>query len=211
MGFAERPNPILSKNHEPHMLKEFLELGLPSHLATLADKMALRLPSMAAHALSILPTPLEQPVLERLLNRALAEPIAEGRFDFLAGHTVAICVTDAAWCMNITHSGHGALRVITAPNAETRISASALDFLGLAVGHIDPDTLFFQRRLRIEGSVALGLEVKNTLDGVDRTALPAPLRAVLQLVRLWFTRTDGANYGPLQDTGHPRRLPDLSN
>ena len=183
------------------MLKEFLELRIPSRLVALADGVALRLPSMAAHALAILPIPLERPVLERLLNRALAEPIAEGRFDFLAGHTVAICVTDTDWCMSITHSGHGALRVITAPNAETRISASALDFLGLAVGHIDPDTLFFQRRLRIEGSVALGLEVKNTLDGVDRTALPSPLRAVLQLMCLWFARVDSANYGSLQGTG----------
>ncbi len=193
------------------MLKEFLELRIPSRLVTLADGVALHLPSLAAHALTVLPIPLEQPVLERLLNRALAEPIAAGYFDFLAGHTVAICVTDADWCMTITHSGHGALRVITESNAETRISASALDFLGLAVGHIDPDTLFFQRRLRIEGSVALGLEVKNTLDGVDRTALPAPLRAILQLVRLWFARTGGSDYGPLQNTGHPRRLPDLSN
>jgi len=30
----------------------------------------------------------------------------------------------------------------------------------------DPDTLFFTRRLVLEGDTALGLEIKNTLDAL---------------------------------------------
>ncbi len=44
----------------------------------------------------------------------------------------------------------------------------------------DPDTLFFQRRLRIEGDTELGLEVKNLMDSIDLELLPAPVKFVLQ-------------------------------
>ena len=46
----------------------------------------------------------------------------------------------------------------------------------------DPDTLFFQRRLRIEGDTELGLYVKNLMDAIDLDAMPKPLRfGLLQL------------------------------
>jgi len=43
----------------------------------------------------------------------------------------------------------------------------------------DPDTLFFQRRLSIEGDTELGLEVKNLMDSVDLQSLPKPLQTLL--------------------------------
>ena len=42
----------------------------------------------------------------------------------------------------------------------------------------DPDTLFFSRRLRIEGDTELGLIVKNLLDSVDWDS--TPLRRFMQ-------------------------------
>ena len=42
----------------------------------------------------------------------------------------------------------------------------------------DPDTLFFNRRLSIEGDTELGLMVKNTLDALDPDILHP--RAVLK-------------------------------
>jgi len=47
------------------------------------------------------------------------------------------------------------------------ISASACDFLMLALRKEDPDTLFFSRRLCMEGDTELGLLVKNTLDALE--------------------------------------------
>ncbi|MGL5309695.1 MAG: ubiquinone anaerobic biosynthesis accessory factor UbiT, partial [Plesiomonas shigelloides] len=44
----------------------------------------------------------------------------------------------------------------------------------------DPDTLFFQRRLTIEGDTELGLYVKNLLDALDMEQMPKPLQALLQ-------------------------------
>ena len=61
------------------------------------------------------------------------------------------------------------------------IGASARDFMLLAQRREDPDTLFFGRRLSMEGDTELGLMVKNTLDALDLDLfdparfLPAPL------------------------------------
>jgi predicted lipid carrier protein YhbT len=54
------------------------------------------------------------------------------------------------------------------------------DFVLLATRQADPDTLFFQRRIRIEGDTELGLGVKNTMDSMDWDDLPPPLRLFLQ-------------------------------
>lgn len=51
--------------------------------------------------------------------------------------------------------------------ADLTISASAHDFLLLARRLEDPDTLFFSRRLVMEGDTELGLLVKNTLDAIE--------------------------------------------
>lgn len=57
---------------------------------------------------------------------------------------------------------------------------------GLTLRLEDPDTLFFNRRLLIEGDTDLGLRVKNMLDGVEleaaARAMPAGIgRVVLSL------------------------------
>ncbi|MNP62413.1 SCP-2 sterol transfer family protein [compost metagenome] len=46
------------------------------------------------------------------------------------------------------------------------------DFVLLASRHEDPDTLFFRRRLVIEGDTELGLAVKNLIDSLDPEDLP---------------------------------------
>ena len=60
------------------------------------------------------------------------------------------------------------------------ISGESPDFILLATRQADPDTLFFQRRIRIEGDTELGLGVKNTMDSMDWDDLPLPLRRLLQ-------------------------------
>ncbi len=178
------------------MLNRLRALHLPAPVATLADRTVARLPPLAAHVLAAVPSTLEHPVLERLINHALAGALAAGDFRFLDGRTVAIHVTDSGWSMTLSGGPDGRIQVLDSTGAETRISATARDFLSLAAGHLDPDTLFFQRRLRIEGNVALGLEVKNTLDGVERESFPRPLRAALKIAQLWLGRSDRSFEGP---------------
>ena len=51
------------------------------------------------------------------------------------------------------------------PDLAFRANLSA--FLQIAVRQEDPDTLFFNRELMVEGDTELGLVVKNTLDALE--------------------------------------------
>jgi predicted lipid carrier protein YhbT len=68
---------------------------------------------------------------------------------------------------------------------DVRIRGSLEDFRLMATRAEDPDTLFFQRRLAIEGDTETGLMLKNLLDALDYDwrahveAVLAPLAAFL--------------------------------
>ena len=51
--------------------------------------------------------------------------------------------------------------------ADVSFQACTADYLRLLRREEDPDTLFFQRRLRIEGNTELGLALKNMLDSIE--------------------------------------------
>jgi predicted lipid carrier protein YhbT len=54
--------------------------------------------------------------------------------------------------------------------ADVRLSALAVDFFQMASGMEDADTLFFKRKLKIEGDTELGVAVKYWLDASERPA-----------------------------------------
>ena len=54
--------------------------------------------------------------------------------------------------------------------ADVRLSALSVDFFQLASGMEDADTLFFRRRLKMEGDTELGVAVKYWLDASERPA-----------------------------------------
>jgi predicted lipid carrier protein YhbT len=49
---------------------------------------------------------------------------------------------------------------------DVTVRASLADYLALALRREDPDTLFFTRRLVLEGDTELGLALKNALDAL---------------------------------------------
>ena len=55
-----------------------------------------------------------------------------------------------------------------------RISATADGYLRLAQGRDDPDRLFFDRVLVMEGDTEVGLVLKNTLDAIGPLWPPRP-------------------------------------
>lgn len=48
--------------------------------------------------------------------------------------------------------------------ADVTVRASLPDYMAIALRREDPDTLFFSRRLVLEGDTELGLAIKNALD-----------------------------------------------
>lgn len=81
----------------------------------------------------------------------------------------------------------GGLRSQLSDHADVVFTATARDFMRLALRIEDPDTLFFNRRLLIKGNTDLGLTVKNMLDAVELddllTSLPAPAAMALRALR----------------------------
>jgi len=108
------------------------------------------------------------------LNLALrAGLLPRGPLEVLEGRALRLEAAGLGVGVSVTLS-RGVFRAASgAPDVTIR--ASLRDYLALALRREDPDTLFFTRRLAIEGDTELGLVVKNTLDAVDWDALPAPL------------------------------------
>ncbi|MCU0842809.1 MAG: SCP2 sterol-binding domain-containing protein [Thiobacillaceae bacterium] len=67
--------------------------------------------------------------------------------------------------------GHDGFAAQVNDIADVTFTATAADFARLALRLEDPDTLFFNRRLVIEGDTDLGLMVKNLLDTVELEAV----------------------------------------
>ena len=126
-----------------------------------------------------LPFVVQRELLERLAARLFAEPLAEGSFDLLQGRWLRLEISDLglAWCLTCEGTR---LRVKERGASDVCIRGRWRDFLLLASRQEDPDTLFFRRRLVIEGDTDLGLGVKNLLDGLDPDHLPPRLWQLLR-------------------------------
>lgn len=135
-------------------------------------------PALLSLPLKITPFALQRQVLEQLLAWQFRQALAEGELAFLDGRWLQVEVRDLGLCWCVT-AEQGVLRVSRQQPADVTFSADANDLILIAAGKEDPDTLFFQRRLRIEGDTELGLYVKNLMDAIDVESMPTPLRMVL--------------------------------
>ena len=112
-----------------------------------------------------IPVSFKQLVAEAPLNRLFAEALAEGEFDDFEGRTIRLEVNGGQPGITIGFWA-GRLRVVESPG-EATIRGSLAAFKTLAERRQDPDQLFFQRRLVIEGDTELGLALKNLLDSLE--------------------------------------------
>ncbi len=136
----------------------------------------------------LIPYAAQKPVLSLVLNEAFREPLRHGDMDFLEGAKVRIKVTDLSIDWLIRVDAERFTPIDREWKDDVSISGESRDFLLLATRQADPDTLFFQRRIRIEGDTELGLGVKNTMDSMDWDDLPMPLRKLLQAMSMLIER-----------------------
>jgi len=116
--------------------------------------------------LKLLPDTVHAEILSRAFNHLLrGQPIA-ARLPELNGKTVCIHFTDASSRIHFRIES-GRLLPAAPGQADVRISGTVTDFWQLATRREDPDTLFFSRRLCIEGDTETGVHVKNLLDALE--------------------------------------------
>ena len=101
------------------------------------------------------------------LNLALSGKLAPDVTQLLSSKKLRLQVTDARWVFDFAWNGDRFTACQNTGPADLTISASAWDFVLLARRQEDPDTLFFSRRLSMEGDTELGLLVKNSLDAIE--------------------------------------------
>ncbi|WP_432472926.1 ubiquinone anaerobic biosynthesis accessory factor UbiT [Amphritea sp. HPY] len=161
-------------------LPNFPDLPRPSLPGT--DRIKPLLKTAFRKVDKVVPFKLKKRLIEETLNRAFVVALEDGEFDYLEGRALGLEVTDlklklAFTCIDeqlIVQPGYG---------CDAWIKGESGEFLKLANRSEDPDTLFFQRKLLIEGDTELGLGTKNLLDSIDWEELPALFQhsqAVLQ-------------------------------
>jgi predicted lipid carrier protein YhbT len=127
----------------------------------------LAFPRPLGKLVSLLPSTPPSYAFVKMLNLALGNVIRKAYLEPLQGKLLVVHVKDIGLHLSFTvtpdefrisRSGH---------TPDLVISATLRDFLLLASRKEDPDTLFFNRRLVVEGDTELGLVAKNTLDAIE--------------------------------------------
>jgi len=121
-------------------------------------------------------------------NRAAWPSLRELDWSHVHGRRFCVQVRDAGLKLYFSLQADG-FHAERNADADVTFTATAADFARLALRLEDPDTLFFNRRLLIEGDTDLGLTVKNMLDAVEletaAASMPVGLgHVVLNLRRL---------------------------
>jgi len=131
----------------------------PASVFLLPDGVGALLARLPAYPGSVL--------LVALLNRTLVPNLPADVREVLLNRSMRIHVRDARLTFDFSCSGAQFVARPGRQTADLTISASAHDFLRLAQRQEDPDTLFFSRRLSMQGDTELGLVVKNALDALE--------------------------------------------
>lgn len=139
---------------------------------TLMNKPRHLFPAVLAKPVSLIPGRWHAMVISRALNHLFAEQIADGELDFLKGRTLQVEVTDTGIRFMLSFDGKYLSGTTTSRTADLIFRGNLHDFLLVATRREDSDTLFFQRRLKIEGDTEMGLAIKNFLDGIEIESLP---------------------------------------
>ncbi len=130
--------------------------------------MLMRLPVQPLlFGLRVVPDAMHAQALAGVLNHLLRGQAIEGRLSELEGKRVDIEIVDAPCTLRLRIIGARIQACSRAASSDVRIRGTLADYWKLATRSEDPDTLFFARRLSIEGDTETGLHIKNLLDSLE--------------------------------------------
>lgn len=148
-------------------------------LHDLHNKLVTNAPQILAFPAKFMPFSLQQKLLSGVLNRVFAEALEDDEFEFLEGKWLQVEVQDLALTWFITCDENKLKVAEQAPTSDVSFKGNLNELIMITARKEDPDTLFFQRRLKIEGDTELGLEVKNMLDSFELDELPSSIHKLL--------------------------------
>lgn len=128
-----------------------------------------RFPAPLANLGRLMPSPLASAPLLLMLELARRRQWLTAP-ESLYGKTFLMQIEDLGLALSFICDQGKFKPVAKKLDADVRLSASAMDFFQLASGMEDADTLFFRRRLKMEGDTELGIAVKYWIDASERPA-----------------------------------------
>jgi O2-independent ubiquinone biosynthesis accessory factor UbiT len=136
-------------------------------------------PIMLGLTLRCIPFNIKKRAIEQLLQLQFKQSLEDGELDFLENRWLKIQVTDLQliWFISLIDNK---LVVSREEIPDVSFIGNTNDLIMIATKRQDPDTLFFQRRLIVEGDTELGLYVKNLMDSIELDAIPKLLRLTLE-------------------------------
>ncbi|MCP5277625.1 MAG: SCP2 sterol-binding domain-containing protein [Thiobacillus sp.] len=160
-------------------LPAFLPSAFPRALPrALTGKFPGQFPKPLARIITRLPPWPASRAFAAACNLAAWPALRDLDWDHLRGRRFCVMVKDMGLRLYFS-VGPGGFHAEPNGQADVTFTATTQDFARLALRLEDPDTLFFNRRLLIEGDTDLGLTVKNMLDSVELEVLaekmPGPL------------------------------------
>ena len=159
------------------------------------------LPSALAKMLALLPVYPGSVLFAQALNLALARHLPADAQAMLEGKKLRISVLDLQLRFDFQWRAGSFSACHHKGDIDLTIGATAHDFMLLAQRKEDPDTLFFSRRLQMEGDTELGLLVKNTLDALELPVLDLQQWTPLQILARIGPRQRADGVGPRQNAG----------
>lgn len=147
-----------------------------------SSKPSPRFPASLALPLKVIPSFVHNKILVTALNRIFHNDIKEGELDFLQDKLVEITIEDTGMRFRFTFDQDKLIAGNQHDEPDLLLNGTMYHYLLLASRREDTDTLFFSRRLMMQGDTELGLYVKNFLDGLDMQShkIPAYIESVLQ-------------------------------
>lgn len=129
-------------------------------------------PRPLAGPIKLIPERIQGRMAAQVLNRVFAHERGEGELDFVEGRCVRVVAEDTGTRFMLCFEDGRFRAAGGGRRPDLSISGTLYDYLLLITGQEDPDTLFFQRRLRMQGDTGLGVYLKNFLASVDPASLP---------------------------------------
>ncbi|MDE2396181.1 MAG: SCP2 sterol-binding domain-containing protein [Burkholderiales bacterium] len=141
-----------------HPGRPALPPGMPAWLAPLHERVRA--------VVERLPTTPPSFVAARLLDRFLLPCLPADARAALTGQCIELRVTDLGLRVRLRLEAAGFAAAGESAQPVLSIAAPIASYVRLARGDEDPDRLFFERALVMEGDTELGLVLKNTLDAI---------------------------------------------
>jgi predicted lipid carrier protein YhbT len=163
-----------------------LKDAVPTRLLEKAKKKVVEnSSSLLSIAHKIMPTKVENYFVLHQVKRLSQAFMDDGEIDFLDNKVVLVKISELSAQWYFTKIGQQLVMLdlnealSISPKPDVVFSGTVDALVLMASQKVDPDTLFFNRKLSITGDTELGLEIKNLFDQFELELLDKSFRKVL--------------------------------